>query len=234
MSWFSYVEDRLVPEQGCKPWASALDDGNAIMGHNSSDISDCEVMMMVGLPASGKTTWAEKWTEEYPEKRFVLLGRNLILDEMKGSVMVSFLVELVQVLYQEITVDLLIKMCMCPWSSGSISGGRAESCQNYGFVDPYGRSNTVDLFRRILIAWTIEEAGLPSELQPNRANSNLLLAVCGYLDAILCFLPCLPCGTPRIPLPASLAPSPRSPYSNFPAGMQQHSGGYNPPPQRNY
>lgn len=53
------------------------------MGPNSSDISDCEVMMMVGLPASGKTTWAEKWAEEYPEKRFVLLGRNLILDEMK-------------------------------------------------------------------------------------------------------------------------------------------------------
>ena len=83
MSWFSCVEDGLVPEQGCKPWASALDDGNAIMGPNSSDISDCEVMMMVGLPASGKTTWAEKWAEEYPEKRFVLLGRNLILDEMK-------------------------------------------------------------------------------------------------------------------------------------------------------
>ncbi|KAH8511967.1 hypothetical protein H0E87_009237 [Populus deltoides] len=43
----------------------------------------------------------------------------------------------------------------------------------------------------------------------------------------------LPRGTPRIPLPASLAPSPRSPYSNFPTGMQQHPGGYNPPPQRN-
>lgn len=83
MSWFSCVEDGLVPEQGCEPWASALDDGNAIMGPKSSDISDCEVMMMVGLPASGKTTWAEKWAEEYPEKRFVLLGRNLILDEMK-------------------------------------------------------------------------------------------------------------------------------------------------------
>lgn len=48
----------------------------------------------------------------------------------------------------------------------------------------------IDLFRRIFIVWTIEEAGLPSELQPNRANFNLFLAVCGYLDAILCFLPC--------------------------------------------
>jgi len=49
----------------------------------------------------------------------------------------------------------------------------------------------IDLFRRIFIAWTIEEAGLPSELQPNRATFNLLLAVCGYLDAILCSLPCM-------------------------------------------
>ncbi|KAL3596333.1 hypothetical protein D5086_007970 [Populus alba] len=249
-----YVEDGLVPEQGCKPWASALDDGNAIMGHNSSDISDCEVMMMVGLPASGKTTWAEKWTEEYPEKRFVLLGRNLILDEMK----------LVQVLYQEITVvalgvlvpflavelnlaktmDLLIHMAQTLLVNSVVGAATAPKPYWSNMAEPFkgGAARTSsftcdnigDLFRRIFIAWTIEEAGLPSELQPNRANFNLLLAVCGYLDAILCFLPCLPCGTPRIPLPASLAPSPRSPYSNFPAGMQQHSGGYNPPPQRNY
>ncbi|KAJ6935365.1 hypothetical protein NC652_010396 [Populus alba x Populus x berolinensis] len=128
------VEDGLVPEQGCKPRASALDDGNAIMGPNSSDISDCEVMMMVGLPASGKTTWAEKWAEEYPEKRFVLLGRNLILDEMKCHGVIP---------HRACASSVPRNNCGCSWSSGSISGGRAESCQNYGFVDPYGRSNTV-------------------------------------------------------------------------------------------
>ncbi|KAB5560537.1 hypothetical protein DKX38_005494 [Salix brachista] len=37
------------------PWASVLDDGKEIMGPSSSDISDCEVMMVAGLPASGKT-----------------------------------------------------------------------------------------------------------------------------------------------------------------------------------
>ncbi|KAJ6401774.1 hypothetical protein OIU84_013944 [Salix udensis] len=52
------------------------------MGPSSSDISDCEVMMVAGLPASGKTTWAD----EYPEKCSVLLGRNLILDEMRIAV----------------------------------------------------------------------------------------------------------------------------------------------------
>ncbi|KAL5151281.1 Heterogeneous nuclear ribonucleoprotein U-like protein 1 [Glycine soja] len=39
--------------------------------------------MMVGLPASGKTTWAEKWVKDHPEKRYVLLGTNSILDQMK-------------------------------------------------------------------------------------------------------------------------------------------------------
>ncbi|CAK7350718.1 unnamed protein product [Dovyalis caffra] len=86
------VEDGLVPEEGYKPWASALDDGNAIMGPNSSDMRDCEVMMMVGLPASGKTTWAEKWIKEHPEKRYVLLGTNLILDQMKVSILASYIV----------------------------------------------------------------------------------------------------------------------------------------------
>jgi len=40
-------------------------------------------MMMVGLPASGKSTWAEKWVKEHPEKRFILLGTNLALEQMK-------------------------------------------------------------------------------------------------------------------------------------------------------
>jgi heterogeneous nuclear ribonucleoprotein U-like protein 1 len=40
-------------------------------------------MMMVGLPASGKSTWAQKWVKEHQEKRFVLLGTNLALEQMK-------------------------------------------------------------------------------------------------------------------------------------------------------
>ncbi|XP_010277937.1 PREDICTED: heterogeneous nuclear ribonucleoprotein U-like protein 1 isoform X2 [Nelumbo nucifera] len=77
------VEDGLVPEEGYNPWASALEDGNAIMGPTFSSPKDCEVLMMVGLPASGKTTWAEKWVKEHPGKRYVLLGTNLALDQMK-------------------------------------------------------------------------------------------------------------------------------------------------------
>lgn len=77
------LEDGLVPEDGFKPWACAFEDQKAILGPAFSDISCCEVMMMVGLPASGKTTWAEKWIKEHPEKRYVLLGTNLVLDQMK-------------------------------------------------------------------------------------------------------------------------------------------------------
>lgn len=90
------VEDGLVPEQVYKPWASALDDGTEIMGPCSSDISDCEVMMAAGLPASGKTTWAEKWADEYPEKRYMLLGRNLILDEMRVPIFAFYILSFLQ------------------------------------------------------------------------------------------------------------------------------------------
>lgn len=77
------IEDGLVPAEGYKPWASAVSAGKAVVGPSFSDPRYCEVIMMVGLPASGKTTWAEKWVKEHPEKRYVLLGTNLALDQMK-------------------------------------------------------------------------------------------------------------------------------------------------------
>uniref|UniRef100_A0A453DAR7 Uncharacterized protein n=1 Tax=Aegilops tauschii subsp. strangulata TaxID=200361 RepID=A0A453DAR7_AEGTS len=76
-------EDGLELVDGYEPWSSALVDGNAVFGPVFPEQKECEVMMMVGLPASGKTTWAEKWVKEHPEKRFVLLGTNLALDQMK-------------------------------------------------------------------------------------------------------------------------------------------------------
>ncbi|XP_058749846.1 uncharacterized protein LOC131622835 [Vicia villosa] len=77
------VEQGLVPREGYRPWAFAIADGNAVMGPSFSDPKDCELMMLVGLPASGKTSWAEKWVKDHPEKRYVLLGTNLILEQMK-------------------------------------------------------------------------------------------------------------------------------------------------------
>ncbi|KAI5010065.1 hypothetical protein ZWY2020_012202 [Hordeum vulgare] len=76
-------EDGLEPIDGYKPWTSAFADGNVVFGPVFDEQKECEVMMMVGLPASGKSTWAEKQVREHPEKRFVLLGTNLALDQMK-------------------------------------------------------------------------------------------------------------------------------------------------------
>ncbi|XP_041669517.1 heterogeneous nuclear ribonucleoprotein U-like protein 1 [Cheilinus undulatus] len=45
--------------------------------------ADCEILMMVGLPACGKTTWASKHAETNPEKKYNILGTNAIMDKMK-------------------------------------------------------------------------------------------------------------------------------------------------------
>ena len=43
----------------------------------------CEIIMMVGLPGSGKTVWAAKYAKDHPEKKFCILGTNTIMDKMK-------------------------------------------------------------------------------------------------------------------------------------------------------
>lgn len=42
-----------------------------------------QILMMVGLPACGKTTWAIKHAESNPEKKYNILGTNAIMDKMK-------------------------------------------------------------------------------------------------------------------------------------------------------
>ncbi|XP_071450326.1 heterogeneous nuclear ribonucleoprotein U-like protein 1 [Hetaerina americana] len=44
---------------------------------------DCEAIMMVGLPACGKTTWANEWAKNNPEKLYNVLGTNSLIDKMK-------------------------------------------------------------------------------------------------------------------------------------------------------
>ena len=39
--------------------------------------------MMVGLPACGKTYWAEKYIEEHMRDNYTILGTNQVIDQMK-------------------------------------------------------------------------------------------------------------------------------------------------------
>ena len=44
---------------------------------------ECEIIMMVGLPGAGKTVWAMKYANNHPEKKYCILGTNMIIDNMK-------------------------------------------------------------------------------------------------------------------------------------------------------
>ncbi|KAB0358992.1 hypothetical protein FD754_003148 [Muntiacus muntjak] len=46
-------------------------------------IEECEVILMVGLPGSGKTQWALKYAKENPEKRYNVLGAETVLNQMR-------------------------------------------------------------------------------------------------------------------------------------------------------
>ncbi|XP_067007718.2 heterogeneous nuclear ribonucleoprotein U-like protein 1 [Anabrus simplex] len=45
--------------------------------------SDCEMIMMCGLPACGKTTWANEWYMKNLHKNYNILGSNNLIDKMK-------------------------------------------------------------------------------------------------------------------------------------------------------
>lgn len=46
---------------------------------------ECEIIMMCGLPAAGKTVWATKYAQNHPEKMFNVLGTNSLIEKMKVS-----------------------------------------------------------------------------------------------------------------------------------------------------
>eukprot|EP01018_Ginkgo_biloba_P023130 Gb_31876 [translate_table: standard] len=65
------IEDGLVPLEGYKPLSVPFQDRNGLIGPQFSSTKECKVLMMVGLPTLGKTTWAEKWAKEHPEKGYM-------------------------------------------------------------------------------------------------------------------------------------------------------------------
>lgn len=45
--------------------------------------SDCEMVMIIGLPGAGKTTWAINHQKAHPEKRYNIIGSDTLIDKMK-------------------------------------------------------------------------------------------------------------------------------------------------------
>ena len=48
-----------------------------------SSKEECEVILMVGLPSAGKTSWVQKQMRKNREKRYTVLGTNYILNKMR-------------------------------------------------------------------------------------------------------------------------------------------------------
>ncbi len=44
---------------------------------------DCEMILLVGLPAAGKTTWAATHREANPDKRYYVIGTSALIERMK-------------------------------------------------------------------------------------------------------------------------------------------------------
>ncbi|KAK3731058.1 hypothetical protein QZH41_019217 [Actinostola sp. cb2023] len=79
---------------GYHPPRQDLVPGFTMMEHISRDLlvrgtcgpdtrRDCQVIMMVGLPGSGKTVWANKYTADHKDMKVNVLGTNTIMDKMK-------------------------------------------------------------------------------------------------------------------------------------------------------
>jgi heterogeneous nuclear ribonucleoprotein U-like protein 1 len=78
-----------------EPWFPPSDNSFSLIGKLSVDQDlvqglkrpaskeECEVIMMVGVPACGKTHWVEKYVVENKQKHYTVLGTNNLIDKMK-------------------------------------------------------------------------------------------------------------------------------------------------------
>lgn len=51
-----------------------------------------QMVLICGLPCSGKTTWAQKHAEENPEKHYNVIGVVPVLEKMKVSCSKTYVV----------------------------------------------------------------------------------------------------------------------------------------------
>lgn len=51
---------------------------------------DCEVILLCGLPFSGKTSWALKHVAEHPEKMYSVLGTHSLIERMNVNMRIFY------------------------------------------------------------------------------------------------------------------------------------------------
>ncbi|RZF32122.1 hypothetical protein LSTR_LSTR003985 [Laodelphax striatellus] len=74
--WFPKPEDFT--------WAAQVALESRILGPTRPEKkSDCEAIMMCGLPGCGKTVWASEYAAKNPDKYYNILGTNNLIDKMK-------------------------------------------------------------------------------------------------------------------------------------------------------
>ncbi|XP_015759797.1 PREDICTED: heterogeneous nuclear ribonucleoprotein U-like protein 1, partial [Acropora digitifera] len=79
----SQEEPWFPPKEGYTFMQSVGEDSLVHGTRGPANKKDCEVIMMVGLPASGKTSWVNKQVLDNLEKKYNVLGTNSIMEKMK-------------------------------------------------------------------------------------------------------------------------------------------------------
>ena len=71
--------------EGYQPIQEASDEHKVRAPRGPASLEDCEVVMLVGLPASGKTTWAMKHCAQNQDKKYNILGEWVGVEWVGGE-----------------------------------------------------------------------------------------------------------------------------------------------------